>query len=81
MLEKLFKKLFESLNPWEIIAECLKEIGSDIMITSYWVCLIGGLIGLILYICGYEKGKKYPALSIAIYLIIKILGAVILGVK
>ena len=32
------------------------------------------------HIVGYEKGRKAPLLSIAIYLIINILGAVILGV-
>ena len=56
------------------------EIFKDIVLSSYWICLIGGLIGLILYVFGYEKGKKYPLISIAIYLIINILGTVILGV-
>ena len=46
---------------------------------SYWMCIIGGLIGLFLYIFGYEKGKNYPFISIGIYLIINILGAVIIG--
>ena len=58
----------------------LHEILKDIVLSSYWICLIGGLIGLILYVFGYEKGKKYPLISIAIYLIINILGTVILGV-
>lgn len=73
----MLNKLFESLNPWEIIAEWLK----DIVLISYWGCLIGGLIGIILYVFGYKKGKSYPMVSIGMYLIIRILGAVILGVK
>lgn len=77
MLEKLFK----SLNPGKVIAGWLEEIGTGIVLSSYWICLIGALIGLILYVFGYKKGKNYPMISIAIYLIIKILGAVILGVK
>ena len=61
------------------IEAVLYEIFKDIALSSYWICVIGGLIGLILYIFGYEKGKKYPLISIAIYLIINILGTVILG--
>ena len=62
-----------------ILSELLNELLKDIILSSYWICVIGGLIGLILYIFGYEKGKKYPLISIAIYLIINILGTVILG--
>lgn len=68
------------INPISWINELLTYIGESIVLSSYWICLIGGLIGLILYIFGYEKGRKAPMLSIAIYLIINILGAVILGV-
>ena len=68
------------LNPISWINSLLTYIGESIVLSSYWICLIGGLIGLILYIFGYEKGKKYPLISIAIYLIINILGTVILGV-
>ena len=56
------------------------EIFKDIVLSSYWICLIGGLIGLILYIFGYEKGRKAPLISIALYLIINIIGRVILNV-
>ena len=68
------------INPINWINELLTCIGESIVLSSYWICLIGGLIGLILYIFGYEKGKKAPMLSIAIYLIINILGRVILNV-
>ena len=62
------------------INKLLNHIGTNIVLSSYWICLIGGLIGLILYVFGYEKGKKYPFISIALYLIINILGSVLLNV-
>ena len=67
-------------NPISWLNTLLRYIGESIVLSSYWICVIGGMIGLILYIFGYEKGKKYPLISIAIYLIINILGTVILGV-
>lgn len=67
-------------NPMDWIKPLLYSIGSSVLLSSYWICLIGGLIGLILYIFGYEKGKKAPLISIAMYLIINILGRVILNV-
>ena len=63
-----------------LLYELLNELVKDIVLSSYWICLIGGLIGLILYVFGYEKGKNYPLISIAIYVIINIIGSVILGV-
>lgn len=68
------------LNPANWVNSFLRSLGEGIVLSSYWICVIGGMIGLILYIFGYEKGRKAPLLSIAIYLIINILGAVILGV-
>lgn len=68
------------LNPANWVNSFLRSLGEGIVLSSYWICVIGGMIGLILYIFGYEKGRKAPMLSIAIYLIINILGAVILGV-
>lgn len=74
MLDKLLN------TPSCIIRYALCRLGENILLSSYWVCLIAGLIGLILYIFGYEKGRKAPMLSIAIYLIINIIGRVILNV-
>ncbi|HBI92095.1 MAG TPA: hypothetical protein DDY58_06480 [Terrisporobacter glycolicus] len=77
MLEKFFK----SLNPMDMLSKWLKEIGKDVILSSYWICLIGGIIGLLLYVFGSKKGKDAAMLSPIIYVIIRILGAVILGVK
>lgn len=69
------------LDPIRMLNSWLKEIGKDIILSSYWICLIGGLIGLLLFVFGSKKGKDAAMLSPVIYLIIRILGAVILGVK
>ena len=68
------------INPISWLNSLLTYIGESIVLSSHWICSIGGLLGLILYTFGYEKGKKAPMLSIAIYLIINILGRVILNV-
>ena len=67
------------LNPATLVNSFLRSLGEGIVLSSYWICVIGGMIGLILYIFGYEKGRKAPLLSIAIYLIINIIGRVILN--
>lgn len=75
----------DNLNPinWakKGIDKALISLLDSVVASSYWLCLIGGLIGIFLYLFGYEKGKKYPFISIGIYLIINILGSVILGAK
>ena len=64
-----------------LLYKLLKELAKDIVLSSYWLCIIGGLIGLFLYLFGYEKGKNYPCIAIGVYLVINILGAVIFGAK
>lgn len=67
-------------NPVEILKSKGLEILEGIMLTSYQVCLIGGLTGLILFVFGWKKGKDIAFISPAIYIIIRILGGVISGV-
>lgn len=76
MLEKFFK----SLNPMDMIQEWLIKISETIVLSSYWVCVLAGVIGLILYIWGLKKGKDIAMVTPAIYIIIRILGSVVLGV-
>ena len=76
MLEKFFK----SLNPMDMLNEWLISLGKDIVLSSYWVCLIVGLLGLILSIYGVKKGKNVAIISPVIYVLIKIFGGVILGI-
>lgn len=76
MLEKIFK----AINPWTYIEEWLLEVGRDIVLSSYWICVISGLIGLIMYLFGCKSGKQVSIISPVIYVIIRILGSVLLGV-
>ena len=68
------------LNPINWVNSFIRSLCEGIVLSSYWICVIGGMIGLILYIFGYEKGRKAPLISIALYLIINIIGRVILNV-
>lgn len=58
----------------------ITEIFKDIVLSSYSICLIGGLIGLILYLFGLKKGKDIAFISPVIYLIIRIIGGVLVGI-
>lgn len=69
-----------NINPIEWINTIFSSLGSTIVLSSYWICLIGGMIGLVLYIFGYKNGKNFPLISIALYMIINIVGRMILGV-
>ena len=76
MLERFFK----SFNPMELIQEWLLSVTETVVLSSYWICVISGVIGLLLYIWGWEKGKDVAMITPAIYIIIRILGSVVLGV-
>lgn len=68
------------LNPLNWLSDLFYALCEGLILSSYWLCLIGGLVGLILYIFGYKKGKNYPLISIALYLIINIVGRGLLNV-
>lgn len=80
--------LWSPLNWGEIMIEgahnkinmIITEIFKDIVLSSYSICLIGGLIGLILYLFGLKKGKDIAFISPVIYLIIRIIGGVLVGI-
>ena len=63
------------------IDKILISLLDGLVTSSYWICLILGLIGMLLYIFGYEKGRNYPFISIGLYFIINIIGSVILNAK
>ncbi len=63
------------------IDKILISLLDGLVTSSYWICLIVGLIGMLLYIFGYEKGRNYPFISIGLYFIINIIGSVILNAK
>lgn len=62
------------------IEAVLYEIFKDVVLSSYWICVIGGVVGLILYLFGLNKGKDYAFIAPAIYMIIRIIGGVLLGI-
>ena len=62
------------------IEAVLYEIFKDVVLSSYWICVIGGVVGLILYLFGLKKGKDYAFIAPAIYMIIRIIGGVLLGI-
>ena len=68
------------LSPMNWINSLLVCVGETIVLSNYWICLIGGMIGLILYIFGLKKGKEYAFIAPAVYMIIRILGGVLLGI-
>ena len=74
--------LSNELNPvlWakNEIYEVAIALFEGITTLSSLICLTAGMIGLLLWIFGYEKGKNYPFISIGVYLIINIIAEVIL---
>lgn len=67
------------------INEFLIQFGAECLETLSIVCydwlVIAGLIGLLLYVFGWEKGKSIGFMCPAIYIIINILSKVILNVR
>jgi hypothetical protein len=74
--------LLNELNPvsWAKngIYEAAIPLFEGITTLSSLICLTTGMIGLLLWIFGYEKGKNYPFISIGAYFIINIIAGVIL---
>lgn len=66
------------------IANNISQFFSDsleiIIAVSDDVCIIVGIIAFIFYIFGYKKGGNLPLLAWITSIIIKIIGAVMLGV-
>lgn len=58
----------------QFAAECLETL----TIVSYDFLVIAGLIGLVLYIFGWENGKRCGMLCPAVYVILQILSKVLM---
>ena len=73
----------KSFNPFKYFEESaidfILELLNISLERSASVCLIGGLVGAILYIFGWEKGKKAPLLFWGIHMLIKIIGGILIG--
>ena len=57
----------------QFTAECLETLS----IVSYDFLILAGLISLVLYIFGWEKGKNWSMMCPAIYIILQIIVKVI----
>lgn len=62
--------MFGKIESW------LMSKGDSIVLSidkfSFEACLIIGLVALVLYVFGYDKGKKIATISPAIYVILQI---------
>jgi hypothetical protein len=61
--------------------EFLQEVGYNLLVViqdySFNICLVAGFIALILYVFGYDKGKRWAFVIPCIYLILNIIIGVI----
>lgn len=60
--------------------EIFVNLIKDLVASSYWICLIAGVIGLIFYLFGSKKGKNTATMAPIVYLIIRILSSVLVNV-
>lgn len=73
---KDFYEMIDKLNFIDDMKEFfnIKEKLLDFIISSsYSVCLIGGIIGIILYTFGLKKAKNSGSIALGVYLILNIL--------
>lgn len=63
--------------------EFLQEVGYNLLVAiqdySFNICLVAGFIALILYVFGYDKGKRWAFVIPCIYLILNIIIGVLTG--
>lgn len=53
----------------QFTAECLESLS----IVSYDLLVVAGLISLVMYVFGWEKGKNWSMMCPAIYMILQII--------
>lgn len=78
---------FDSLNPFNGLEQWLtdnlcKLVDATLQFIndiSFNTCLIVGMFALILYVFGWNNGKKWATLSPVIYLLIRIIGSLVFG--
>lgn len=80
--------IFDSLNPFHGLEQWItdnfcKLVDATLQFisdVSFNTCLVVGMVALILYVFGWDDGKKWATLSPVIYLLIKIIGNLVFGV-
>lgn len=83
-----FNNIVWNFNPFKGIEDFFANKFNDFLIglveglmnISTELCLIVGLVAAILYIFGWNGGKKIPFIAWGVHLLIRIIGGVILGV-
>lgn len=80
-MEEKFMQVMDKLDILLHPIESLKETGYELLILiekfSFNVCLVAGFVALLLYVFGYDKGKKWAFMIPCIYLILSIIVGVI----
>ena len=59
---------------WKFTSECLETLA----IVSYDFLVVAGLIALVMYLFGWEKGKNWSMMCPAIYIILQIIVKVLI---
>lgn len=80
-MEEKFMQVMDKLDILLHPIESLKETGYELLILiekfSFNVCFVAGFVALLLYVFGYDKGKKWAFMIPCIYLILNIIVGVI----
>lgn len=80
-MEEKIDKLINIMDNFSHPIESFKEFGCQLLINidkfSFNICLLAGFIALLLYVFGYDKGKKWAFIIPCIYLILNIIIGVI----
>ena len=72
-LDKLIDILDNIMHPINFLQETGYKLLVAIQNYSFNICLIAGFLALILYIFGYEKGKRWAFIMPCIYILLNII--------
>ena len=80
-MEEKIDKLINIMDNFLHPIESFKEFGYQLLINidkfSFNICLLTGFIALLLYVFGYNKGKKWAFIIPCVYLILNIIIGVV----
>lgn len=83
-MEEKIDKLINIMDNFLHPIESFKEFGYQLLINidkfSFNICLLAGFIALLLYVFGYDKGKKWAFIIPCVYLILNIIIVVVTNV-
>ncbi|MFQ9297737.1 MAG: hypothetical protein ACLR4X_04850 [Clostridia bacterium] len=76
-IDKLINIMDNFLHPIESFKEFWYQLLINIDKFSFNICLLAGFIALLLYVFGYDKGKKWAFIIPCVYLILNIIIGVV----